>query len=89
MVGVLAAAREATRPNATATQRAAAEQRAQWLLGDCVSADELAALGAAGLVNCDEFDGRWCESTCGSEWSKVRGTYVNESPDPTSHILSF
>jgi hypothetical protein len=73
MAGVLAAAREAERAGTSPVQRAAALQRARWLLGDCVAGEELEELGRAGLVDCKELDGRWCESTCGSEWSKVRG----------------
>jgi hypothetical protein len=76
MTGVIAAARELARPNITAAQRAAAEQRAKWLLGDCVSDNELAELGQEGLINCDVSDGRWCETTCGTEWSKVRTNMV-------------
>jgi hypothetical protein len=56
------------------TAAAAAELRARAaeLMPICVTADEMAALGAAGLVDCDADYGNLCEATCGSLTSYVR-----------------
>ena len=56
------------------TNAAAAALRAEAaaLMPVCVTADEMAALGDAGLVDCDKDFGVLCDATCGSVTAYVR-----------------